>query len=156
MINKKKGQDLFKKLPKPKRVIVFIDGNNLYHAMQELYSISFLDIQEFAKTLCLKNRHLEQIRYYYAPFVENVNRSMFIEQQKYIGQIRNFSNIEIIEGKYIKKRILLKKSTMKKIEHLINQDDLIGYTEKGTDVNIAIDILILAITNKYDTAICSF
>lgn len=143
-------KELFKK---KKRVIIFIDGSNLFHSLWECYRTHILDIQELAVKLCCVNRELRQIRYYYSPFIKQINSHMYTIQQKYIETIKNHNNVYISEGKYVKKPILLKRETMEKIKANINAEDLWTYIEKGIDVKIAVDMITLAFKNAYDVAI---
>jgi len=142
--------ELFK--PK-KKVILFVDGSNLFHSLWECYKTHILDIQELASKLCNLNRELKQIRYYYSPFIMGINPRMYRIQQKYIEKIKNYANVYISEGKYVRKPILLKKETMNKIKPYITRDELWTYIEKGVDVKIAVDMIALGIANAYDTAI---
>ena len=128
-------------------------GTNLFHACWECYRTHLLDIQEFAHKLCCSNRDLAQIRYYYSPFIRQINARMYALQQKYIETIKRYPNVLIIEGKYVKKPVLLKKETMHKIKSYITKDELQTYIEKGIDVKIAVDMITLALRNSFDTAI---
>lgn len=136
-----------------KKVIVFIDGNNLFHRMQEFYHTHQIDIYELSKILCCQNRQLLQIRYYYSPFVRRINEKTANWQQTYVTQIEKISNIFIHEGKYIRKKTLLKKETFDKIRNVVTPEDLTGYVEKGIDTKIAVDMISMGIDKKYDTAI---
>lgn len=142
-------------LIKPKkRVVVFIDGTNLFHSMWQLYRTHVLDMQEFAAKLCCVNRDLKQIRYYYSPFIRQVDQRTYIAQQKLIEMIKKEGNVDLIEGKYVRKPIVLKRETMKKINPcLTSKDDLYTYVEKGVDVKMAVDAITLAYENVYDAAI---
>ncbi len=137
-----------------KKVIVFIDGNNLFHRMWEFYKTHMIDIQELANTLCCSNRELKQVRYYYSPFVKQVNEKTASLQQIYVeGMRKTTPNLHISQGKYIKTRTILKKEVFKKIKDIITPEDLTGYVEKGVDVQIAVDMINLGIKKEYDTAI---
>jgi len=136
---------------KLKEVIVFIDGNNLFHRSRSFYHTHLVDIEKLSKTLCCPNRHLKQIRYYYSPFVVEVGEKAARLQQAYIESISKISNIELIEGKYIRKPIVLSRKTLDKIKEFVNPGELITYIEKRTDVNIAVDIVTMY--PEYDCAI---
>jgi len=149
-MNKSTDKELFKR---KKRVVIFIDGTNLFHGLWDCYRTHILDIQELAIKLCCSNRELEQIRYYYSPFIKQINSRMYVIQQKYIETIRSHDNVHIVEGKYVRKPILFKKETMDKIRSYLTPDDLWTYVEKGIDVKIAVDMITLALKDVYDTAI---
>ena len=149
-LTKQIRQELFKR---KKRVIIFIDGTNLFHSLWECYRTHILDIQELALRLCCVNRELKQIRYYYSPFIKQINSHMYTIQQKYLEKIKVDNNVYIAEGKYVKKPILLKRETMEKIKKLITPEDLWTYIEKGIDVKIAVDMIALAFKDEYDVAI---
>jgi len=136
-----------------KRVILFVDGSNLFHSLWECYRTHILDIQELALKLCCVNRELKQIRYYYSPFIKEINSHMYKIQQRYIERIKTYPNVDISEGKYVRKPILLKKETLEKIKPYITKDELWTYIEKGIDVKIAVDMIALGIANAYDVAI---
>lgn len=140
-----------------KRVIVFIDGNNLFHAALQCQGTHDIDIQKLALRLCNKDRELKQIRYYYSPFINTVNPATFLDQQQYIHKISNIPNVALIPGRYQKRHLLIPQGIHNKIVNCSNRcvtdADLEGYVEKLTDVNIATDMLMMAINNEYDTAI---
>lgn len=143
-----------KRQKSPKKVIVFIDGNNLFHRMWEFYKTHRIDIQELSKTLCCSNRDLKQIRYYYSPFIKQVNEKTALLQQVYVEDMRKaITNLHISQGKYIKTKTLLKKEVFEKIKGIITSEDLVGYVEKGIDVQITVDMINLGIRKEYDTAI---
>jgi len=74
-------------------------------------------------------------------------------QQKYIDTIKQHENVCVIEGKYVKKPILLRRDTMQKIKQYLGADELQTYIEKGVDVKIAVDMIKLALDDSYDAAI---
>jgi len=150
---KMKKENLTLDLKEPKRVIVYIDGNNLFHRMWEYYNTHRIDILELSKTLCCVNRQLIKINYYYSPFIREINERMALLQQAYVADMSKNSRICMYEGKYIKKKIVLKKDVFMKIRDIISPSDLAGYVEKGIDTKIAVDMIGEGVDKKYDTAI---
>ncbi|MEA3490003.1 MAG: NYN domain-containing protein, partial [Candidatus Omnitrophota bacterium] len=136
-----------------KRVIVFIDGNNLFHRTWDYYHTHLINIEVLSRTLCNINRELKQIRYYYSPFIREVNARSAHLQQTYVENISKIPNIHVCIGKYIKKPVSLKKEVFDKIKNNISPGDLSGYVEKGIDVQIAVDMISMGIRKEYDTAI---
>jgi uncharacterized LabA/DUF88 family protein len=144
-------------LGKMRRVIVFIDGTNLFHAMVECCKIEEIEIERLSQNLCNVNRELKGIRYYYSSFIQSVNPHTYKRQQRYIHNISRFPNVTTVAGKYIRHKLLLPKTTYDKIKNCptrcIGDDELQGYVEKLTDVNIAVDMVMMALRDEYDTAI---
>ena len=135
-----------------KKVIVFIDGNNLFHRMWDFYREQ-IDIPLLAETLSGAFRELKQIRYYYSPFVREVNSHLASVQQAYVHGFEKDSRVHIGRGKYIKSQMLLKKEVKERLKNDIRPGDLAGYVEKGVDVHIAVEMIGLGLKKEYDTAI---
>lgn len=119
------------------RIFIIIDGSNFYHRLRELDLSNLLsfDYKQFGKFLCRKNAPVLQ-KYYIGAVREERNnlksRKLMINQQKLVGRLKN-QNWEIGFG------------------HMLKTDG--AYHEKGVDVLMAIDLLIGAYENLYDTAI---
>ncbi|MDO8561140.1 MAG: NYN domain-containing protein [bacterium] len=121
------------------KVAIYIDGSNFYHYLKDK-EISFpkgvkFDFKAFVDFL-VNDRNCISKRYYTGVF-RNVDNSIKSQelvrgQQKFLSEIEN-------DGFVIKRGRIMYDS---------------GKTrEKGTDVKIAIDLIIGAIDNIYDTAI---
>src|SRR3989344_3516256 len=121
------------------KVAVYIDGSNFYHYLKD-EEISFpkgvkFDFKAFVDFL-VNNRNCISKRYYTGIF-RNVNHSpksqdLVRGQQKFLSEIEK-------DGFVVKRGRIMYDS---------------GKTrEKGTDVKIAIDLIIGAVDNLYDTAI---
>jgi len=118
------------------RVFIIIDGNNFYHRLKELKLTDLLsfDYEKFAQFL-FGRRILASKNYYIGAIREERNnpksKELMIGQQKLIGKLQ--------KGNWVIK-----------FGHMLKTDE---YHEKGVDVQIAVDILIGAYENLYDTAI---
>jgi uncharacterized LabA/DUF88 family protein len=118
------------------RVFIIIDGNNFYHRLKELKLTNLLsfDYEKFAQFL-FGRRILASKNYYIGAIREERNnpksKELMIGQQKLIGKLQ--------KGNWVIK-----------FGHMLKTDE---YHEKGVDVQIAVDILIGAYENLYDTAI---
>ncbi len=118
------------------RVIIFIDGSNIFHAIRAL-NIK-IDYSRLVSLLA-KDKYLVRAYYYSSmPRVEDVERDTpewdsLMRQRKFIGELKNMG---------IKPRIanLRKLSTGE-------------WLEKEVDIMLATDMLALAFRNAYDTAI---
>lgn len=130
-------------LPKLKqeRIAVYIDGSNFYNYLKD-EEINFpkgvkFDFKAFTDFLVGDQRTCLSKRYYTGIFsnIDGTKKSaeLVLGQQKFLQKIKN-DGFTIKGGRIIKH----KNGTFK---------------EKGTDVKIAVDLIIGAIDNLYDTAI---
>ena len=119
------------------RIFIIIDGNNFYHRLKELK---------------LKNL----LSFDYEKFVEFLIRGekIVISKNYYIGAVReerdNPKSKELMIGQRKLTGKLQKEGWVVKFGQLLKDGD---YHEKGVDVQIAVDLLIGAYENLYDTAI---
>lgn len=128
-------------MAKNKKVAVYIDGSNFYFRLKSpqlnLKNLSKFDFRGFAKWLA-RDREIVSCRYYIgvirAKEDNRKGREMRREQQ------RLFSHLQSSEQNFIIKR-----------GYLMKNDGV--YHEKGVDVKLAIDLLIGAYENIYDSAI---
>lgn len=119
------------------RIFIVIDGNNFYHRLKELKLKNLLnfDYEKFTKFLVGK-RNLVLKKYYIGAIREEANnpksRELMKGQRKLIGRLQR-EDWRIGFG------------------HMLKTDE--GYHEKGVDVLMAVDLLVGAYENLYDTAI---
>ena len=114
------------------RVAIFMDGSNLYHALEENCGRMDLEFQEFINTLTA-GRYLHRA-YYYNILQDPERRGhAFQEQGKFLATLYNTPYLEVRLGtsKY--------------------RGDML--VEKGIDIMIATDILLFAWRDLYDSAI---
>ncbi len=114
------------------RVAIFIDGSNLYHALEENCGRMDLEFQAFINTLT-DGRYLHRA-YYYNILQDSERRGhAFQEQGKFLATLYNTPYLEVRLGtsKY--------------------RGDML--VEKGIDIMIATDILLFAWRDLYDSAI---
>ena len=120
-----------------KRVFIIIDGSNFYHRLKELKLKNLLNFnyKKFSEFLVDGGRIAVLKRYYIGAIREESNnpksRELMKNQQKLIGQLQK-SGFEIGFG------------------HMLKTD---RYHEKGVDVLMAVDLLVGAYENLYDTVI---
>jgi uncharacterized LabA/DUF88 family protein len=121
-----------------KRVITFIDGQNLFYAAKEAFNYDYpnYDPVLLSNAVCNKDDwQLIQTRFYTGIPKEkdDLARHRFWQNKK--GQLNR---------KYQKKIVVYTRQ-------LVRNNNI--YQEKGIDVKIAIDMVHLAMTNEYDIAI---
>jgi len=126
---------------KKEKVCVYIDGSNFYKYLKDK-EINFP----------------KGVKFNYKAFVDSLigDQRECVSKRYYIGIFRNIDgsqrNIELIKGqqKFLseieKDGFIIKRSRI-----LLYSDGV--YKEKGTDVKIAVDLIIGAVDNLYDTAI---
>ena len=114
------------------KVAIFIDGSNLYHALQGNFKRHDLNYNEFASRLC-GSRQLFRT-YYYNVLQDQVQRpDGYREQQEFLEVLRKTPYLEIRLG-----------ST--KVSQGVS-------VEKGIDIMLATDLLYFAWHNFYDVAV---
>ena len=123
-----------------KRAMLFIDGGNLFHDWKDYISKDELDLAKYIKVVQSKFSDCKFIRTYY-----------FTTQAKHNDNFIQFMNsipyCEVIAGRLENKEIDLSK-------YLPGDNRKIKIqTDKGTDVNIAIEMLRHAYNKSYDVAI---
>jgi uncharacterized LabA/DUF88 family protein len=127
------------------RVMIFIDGNNLYHSLKHVVGRTNLDFHKFSARL-VGERHLIRTYYYNAP----LNRED--DDEKHRMQQSFFDSLDSVP--YLTKRFgRLEKRV---VRHNLPDGTFIStptYVEKGVDTHIVIDMLTFAFKDTYDTAI---
>lgn len=121
------------------RVVIFIDGSNFYYKLKSLNIAHLLafDYGRFTGWLA-RNRPIAARGYYVG--VVRAKSDDDKAQKMRLNQRRLFNHLlQPSQGFYIKKGYLMKNEGI--------------YHEKGVDVQLAIDLVIGAYDNVYDTAI---
>ena len=123
---------------KKEKVAVYIDGSNTYRRLKES------GIPE------------KDTRFDYSAFVEYlIGNRQLISKRYYIGLVKNFNNLDKVEK--------MVKSQQKFLTSLESENfnikrgrimyDSNSIREKGVDVKLAVDLVVGAVDNLYDTAI---
>ncbi|NCU42029.1 MAG: NYN domain-containing protein [Candidatus Moranbacteria bacterium] len=123
---------------KKERVAVYIDGSNFYYKLKDLSlkNLVYFQYGEFAKFLCRSERCLVGKRYYIGAVKARDEKSKKMQED----QVRLFSHLQSDKCRFSIQR-----------GYLMKNDGI--FHEKGVDVKIAVDILVGAYENLYDTAI---
>ncbi|MFQ5933939.1 MAG: NYN domain-containing protein [Dehalococcoidia bacterium] len=114
------------------RVAIFIDGSNLYHALEENCRRTDLSFSGFIQRL-LRGRTL--LRTYYYNILQDSRRKpqAYWQQQKFLSILYSTPYLEVRLGRSAYRRGVA--------------------IEKGVDIRLATDMLELAWRNLYETAI---
>ncbi len=121
------------------RVIVFIDGSNLYHIVKQLFpekNQSDFKFGNFLKKI-VGNRNLIRVHYYNCPLDRNKDNKAYRSQQRFFQKLKEIPNFKLILCRMQKVKI----------------DGKTIYQVKEDDIHLAVDMVKLAYKNAYDTAI---
>lgn len=117
------------------RVMVFVDGSNLYHSLKNYYNRTDLDLGKFCQKI-LEKRQLIRIYYYNAQVGQKQEPELYIQQQAFFEGINAIPYTELRLGRLV----------------YTNWPSVPPY-EKGTDVQLATDMITHNFKNNYDVAI---
>lgn len=123
------------------RVIVYVDGFNLYFGMKEagFDYCKWLDLYLLASNLIKPNQELIEVKYFTSRVGNNPDKQK--RQSTYIDALET-TNVKILYGHYQSSSIECKRCSNK----------WPTYNEKMTDVNIATQMLIDAYQDRFDMA----
>jgi uncharacterized LabA/DUF88 family protein len=117
------------------RVMIFIDGSNLYHSLKNHLGRTDLDIGRFCNKL-LRRRQLIRIYYYNAKVGQKEEPERYKQQQAFFAVVNTIPYSELRLGRLV----------------YTNWPSVPPY-EKGTDVQLATDMITHNFKNNYDVAI---
>lgn len=127
------------------RVMIFIDGNNLYHSLKHVIGRTNLDFEKFSKKLA-NNRHLIRTYYYNAPLNRDDDEDKHRLQQSFFDSL---DSVPYLTKKFGRLEKRLVRQTLPDGTYI----SVPTYVEKGVDTHIVIDMLTFAYKDTYDTAI---
>jgi len=111
------------------KVMVFIDGSNLFFTMIDKGCPMKLDYGKFINKLCTVDRKLIRAYYYDAHLIQADNLIKYQRQQKFFSALSRTEYLELRLGRFERGR------------------------QKGVDVKLAVDMIDYAVQEVYDTAI---
>jgi len=114
------------------RVMVFIDGSNLYHVLSQQCGRHDLQFDKFAMKLA-KGRQLQRTYYYNIRQESENNPNVGQEQQKFLDSMYDTPYVEVRLGIWKQRGEIM--------------------VEKGVDVMLATDLVTNAYNDHYDTAV---
>ncbi len=132
-----------------KRVSIYVDGFNLYHAIkdyQKKHPLSWprkfiwVDLWALSENLILSNETVTSVKYFSA--YAKWRQQSYRRHQRYVSALQS-RGVQFIEGNFKRKRIICKKC-----------DGLFTtHEEKETDVNIGVHLIADGLQNRYDHAL---
>lgn len=114
------------------RVMVFIDGSNLYHVLSQGCGRHDLQFDKFSYKLA-NGRSLQRMYYYNIRQESETNPTVGTEQQKFLDSLYDTPYVEVRLGIWKQRGDVM--------------------VEKGVDVMLATDLVVHAYKDHYDTAI---
>jgi uncharacterized LabA/DUF88 family protein len=117
------------------RVMIFIDGSNLYHSLKNIFGRTDLDMGKFSKKL-LERRKLIRVYYYNAKVGMKEEPERYKHQQQFFAGINAIPYFELRLGRLV-----------------YNNWPNVPPYEKGIDVQLTTDMLTHSFKNNYDVAI---
>jgi len=126
-----------------KRVIVYVDGFNLYFGLRDsnLKRLYWLNIKLLAQNLLRENQKLIVTKYFTARISSPPDKRK--RQSTFLEALETLSEFEIFYGHYLSKNI-----TCRNCGQCWQ-----SFEEKMTDVNIATQMLIDSFEDRFDTAL---
>ena len=117
------------------RVMIFIDGSNLYHSLKNYFKRTDLDIGKLSHKL-LDKRRLVRIYYYNARVGRQEEPERYQDQQKFFAGITAIPYTELRLGRLV-----------------YNNWPSVPPYEKGVDIQLTTDMITHGFKNNYDVAI---
>jgi len=117
------------------RVMIFIDGSNLYHSLKNHFNRADLDLGKFCRKI-IQRRQLIRIYYYNAKVGLKQEPELYKQQQAFFAGVNAIPYTELRLGRLV----------------YTNWPSVPPY-EKGTDVQLATDMITHSYKNNYDVAI---
>ena len=148
------------------RTMVYVDGFNFYYgALKNRPHCKWINPVELCRQMLNENHEYVGLKYFSAR-VNNTPRdkSKAQRQQIYFRALLTIPNIKIIEGHFRQNPVVME--LIEPIKRLVDapfskgnkivdmhRARVMKYEEKGSDVNLAIEILMDAYDDKYDAAV---
>jgi uncharacterized LabA/DUF88 family protein len=117
------------------RVMIFIDGSNLYHSLKNYFNRTDLDLGRFTRKLIGRRTHVRTY-YYNARVGQKQEPELYKQQQAFFAGVNAIPYTELRLGRLV----------------YTNWPSVPPY-EKGTDVQLATDMITHSYKNNYDVAI---
>ena len=120
---------------KTDRVMIFIDGSNLYHSLKNFFKRADIDVGKFCNKL-LDKRRLIRIYYYNARVGQKEEPERYRDQQNFFAGITAIPYCELRLGRLV-----------------YNNWPSSPPYEKGVDILLSTDMITHSFKNNYDVAI---
>jgi len=133
------------------KVIVYIDGFNLYYRALRKPEHKWLDVQRLSETL-LADDEIVKIKYFTARIQPSkIDPRKHVRQQVYFRALATLAKVEIVYGNYVARPAMMpildewKRGTLKLV-------CVAKHEEKGTDVNLATHLISDGFRGNFEAA----
>jgi len=129
-----------------KKAFAYIDGFNLYYRAVKGTSYKWLNLRQMCEML-VPEYSIEQIKYFTAPVSGKEDPDKPIRQQTYLRALRTVG-VDVVMGKF-----LTREAPMRLVNNKNQIVMVLKTEEKGSDVNLAAQLLIDGFDKRYEAAI---
>jgi len=130
-----------------RKTFVYIDGFNLFYGCLRKTPYRWLDLVRFARAMLPKN-DVSLVKYFTAIVKSSSSdRSKPIRQQTFLRALATIPEVEIFLGSFQAHRVMRPRADG------AGAVEVIDMKEKGSDVNLATELLVDAFSNAYDAAV---
>lgn len=149
------------------KVYAYFDGSNFYHLSKKNFGFSDIDFNKLSNSLLKhENEELIKIKYFNSPLNQQEEPEEYAKQLKFFEAIKKTPLLEVHLGRLVKRplnkiNILCKECGLRQVNTLycpncgkpVDINRTYKSTEKGTDISIALNLIIDALNNNYETAL---
>ena len=148
----------------PEKAVVFIDGNNFYHAVKKI-GLSSVDLNyEAMSKKLVKDREWVETRYYVGKVRQEGDLTLYAQQRQFVSRLESFNRVRCIFGRIEKNPVRLPKKLRQWIDNMPENlpeeirtemrslRESVVWVEKAVDVQIAVDMIAMAQRGEYDAA----
>ena len=142
------------------RAIIYVDGFNLYYGCLKKSAYKWLNLEKLGQLLLGKNYEISKIKYFTAKAIDYKHNGVTTRQAYYLKALQTITKIEVIYGKFKQReKSIFIDPPLDVVIHPgtapIKKSIFKGasFEEKGTDVNLATQLLIDLYEERFDCAL---
>jgi uncharacterized LabA/DUF88 family protein len=130
-----------------RKTFVYIDGFNLFYGCLRNTPYRWLDLARFARAMLPKN-NVARVKYFTAIVKSSsTDRSKPIRQQTFLRALATIPDVEVFLGSFQAHRVMRPRADG------AGSVEVIDMKEKGSDVNLATELLVDAFSNAFEAAV---
>ncbi len=134
------------------RTLIYVDGFNLYFGSLRKTPHKWLNVEELARRHLAAHHQIVGVKYFSAPLIARPSDpGLPGRQELYFRALRTVPNLQIILGHFLTKNVNMMRANPMPGESPIVS--VVKTEEKGSDVNLAVEMLHDGHLNRYDCAI---